>query len=93
MVILTRARQKTTTFKLYAPEARRVTVAGSFNGWNADALSAKKDSRGTWSLKINLKPGRYEYRFVVDGSWVNDPNCTACVPNEFGSCNCTIDIK
>jgi 1,4-alpha-glucan branching enzyme len=91
MAIMTRA--KPTEFRLYAPAARRVSLAGSFNNWNTKALSAEKDPRGNWVVKANLKPGRYEYKFIVDGSWLNDPNCNSRVPNAFGSQNSLIEVK
>jgi len=84
---------KAAEFKLFAPQAKKVTLAGSFNNWNISALKAKKDAKGTWSAKLSLKPGKYEYKFLVDGNWVNDPKCNSCVPNSFGSQNCTIEIK
>ena len=84
---------KPTEFKLYAPQAKRVNLAGSFNNWNTKALSAKKDSRGNWAVKVNLRPGRYEYKFFVDGSWFNDPRCTSYIPNAFGSQNCVVEVK
>jgi len=80
-------------FKLYAPEAKKVSIAGTFNNWDTKKHTAKKDTKGNWSVKLNLKPGRHEYKFVVDGNWVNDPSCTNCVPNGMGGCNCTVDIK
>lgn len=82
-----------TEFKFYAPQARRVSLAGSFNNWDTRALSAKRDSKGNWMVKVNLKPGKHEYKFFVDGSWLNDPRCSACVTNAFGSQNCTIEVK
>ncbi len=84
---------KPTEFKFYAPGAKRVSLAGTFNNWDTKALSAKKDSRGNWVAKISLKPGRYEYKFVVDGSWINDPSCHKCVPNSLGSQNCLVEVK
>lgn len=86
-------RAKPVEFKFYAPAAKRVNLAGSFNEWNAKAMAAKKDSKGSWSVKLNLKPGKYEYKFVVDGSWLNDPRCSSCVTNSFGTQNCLIDVK
>jgi 1,4-alpha-glucan branching enzyme len=91
MAIMTRA--KPTEFKLYAPQARQVSLAGSFNSWNTNTLSAKKDSRGNWAVKVNLRPGRYEYKFLVDGSWLNDPHCRSYIPNAFGSQNSLIEVK
>jgi len=87
------SRARPTEFKLYAPQAKKVSIAGSFNNWKAPGLAAKKDSRGNWVAKTSLKTGRHEYKFVVDGNWLNDPKCTACVPNGFGSQNCVIEIK
>lgn len=84
---------KTTEFKFFAPQAKKVNLVGNFNNWNSNALAAKKDSKGNWAVKVNLKPGRYEYKFFVDGSWLNDPRCNSCVVNSFGTKNCTIEIK
>ena len=80
-------------FKLYAPSARKVSLAGSFNNWDTKKLSAKKDLRGNWAIKVGLKPGRYEYKFFVDGSWLNDPSCKSFVYNNFGTQNCIVEIK
>ena len=84
---------KTVEFKLYAPKAKKVSLAGTFNNWDIKKLSAKSDSKGNWMIKTNLKSGRHEYKFFVDGAWVNDPRCASCVPNAFGTHNCVVDIK
>lgn len=86
-------KSKATEFRLFAPQAKKVVLAGSFNKWDTKKLTAKKDVRGHWVVKADLKPGRYEYKFFVDGNWVNDPSCGACVPNAFGSQNCTVEVK
>ena len=75
-------------FEFLAPQAQEVQLAGDFNNWDASASLMKKDKKGIWTATISLKPGRYEYRFLVDGNWENDPSCSNCVPNEFGSENC-----
>ena len=62
------------TFTLHAPKANEVFLVGDFNNWKAaeeNRLSRKND--GLWSTKIHLEPGRYHYKFVVDGNWVEDP--------------------
>jgi len=82
---------KATEFKLFAPQAKKVYLSGSFNNWTN--LAAKKDSKGNWSVKMNLKPGRYEYKFIVDGSWINDPKNSQLIWNGMGSQNSLIDIK
>jgi 1,4-alpha-glucan branching enzyme len=87
------AAAKPTEFKLYAPVAKKVSLAGSFNKWDSKALSAKKDSQGNWTVKVSLKPGKYEYKFFVDGSWTNDPRCNSYVTNSFGTQNCVLEVK
>jgi 1,4-alpha-glucan branching enzyme len=84
---------KPTEFKFYAPQAKKVILSGSFNKWDTKKLLAKKDTKGNWMVKTNLKPGKYEYKFLVDGSWANDPNCTSCVINSFGTHNCVVEVK
>lgn len=88
-----RVAAKTTEFKLYAPQAKKVSVAGGFNKWDTKADQAKKDAKGNWAVKVSLKPGSYEYKFFVDGNWMNDPRATAFVGNSFGSQNCVIVVK
>jgi 1,4-alpha-glucan branching enzyme len=75
-------------FEFPASEAQEVYLAGDFNSWDVNANPMKKDKKGLWKATLSLKPGRYEYRFLVDGNWENDPSCAGCVPNEFGSQNC-----
>jgi len=79
---------KKVQFEFLAPEALKVYLAADFNNWDTSANPMKKDKKGLWKITITLKPGRYEYRFLVDGKWENDPSCAGCVPNEFGSMNC-----
>ncbi|MBI5145481.1 MAG: glycoside hydrolase family 13 [Candidatus Omnitrophica bacterium] len=84
---------KPTEFRIHAPKARRVTLAGSFNNWNTRSLSARRDPQGNWIAKASLKPGKYEYKFFVDGNWVNDPNSHWAVTNNFGTQNNVVEIK
>ena len=79
---------KKVQFEFLAPEAKEIYLAGDFNNWDTNANPMKKDKKGTWETTLSLKPGRYEYRFLVDDNWENDPSCSCCVPNEFGSKNC-----
>lgn len=63
------------SFTFYAPEARSVTIAGTFNAWDThrNRLS-RPDNNGVWRIIIPLSEGRYEYLFIVDGKkWHTDP--------------------
>jgi 1,4-alpha-glucan branching enzyme len=84
---------KKVSFSLSAPEASRVFLAGDFNGWDPTANPLKKDRRGVWKVSLNLLPGTYQYRFFVDGDWQNDPVCTDCLQNPFGSWNCVKRVE
>jgi 1,4-alpha-glucan branching enzyme len=78
---------KNVGFTLFAPEAQAASLLGDFNGWDVNSLPMKKDKKGAWKLSVSLSPGRYEYRFFVDGTWQNDPNAQDKVSNPFGSHN------
>jgi len=75
-------------FEYSAPEAKEVSLVGNFNLWNSRANPMKRDKKGIWKVTLPLEPGRYEYRFIADGNWENDPSCSCCVANEFGGENC-----
>ena len=87
-----KSRNKRASFKIMAPEAQSVLLAGDFNSWDPQAHPMKKSSDGLWKININLSPGRYEYRFLVDGEWCNDPQCESYAPNPFGEDNCVITL-
>lgn len=76
------------TFSLVAPDAQSVLVAGDFTGWDRVPVSLKKQKAGVWKKVVSLEPGQYEYRYLVDGQWQDDPNCATRVANPFGSDNC-----
>lgn len=80
-------------FGFYAPLSEDVQLAGTFNDWNPSRTPLKKDRKGNWKVEFELPPGRYEYRFWVDGSWQNDQQPVECVPNVFGSWNCVIEVQ
>ena len=84
--------KKKTTFKLHAPEAAQVFVAGCFNGWNPNADLLTMGSDGTWTCTLALDPGEHEYRFVVDGVWCDDPLAEMRRPNDMGCENCLIVV-
>jgi 1,4-alpha-glucan branching enzyme len=77
-----------TEFSLSAPQAKSVFVAGNFNQWNLSAHPLKRDKKGVWKISLTLGPGQYEYRFLVDGEWQNDPGCYSLIENPFGTLNC-----
>jgi 1,4-alpha-glucan branching enzyme len=62
-------------FKYRNSDAKKVYLVGDFNDWSpiSDAMT-DENGDGNWTLFYPLKPGRYAYKFVVDGrSWIADP--------------------
>lgn len=51
--------------------ARRVNLSGSFVNWEPDALLMTKTDSG-WIALIKLGPGKYWYKFIIDGDWTID---------------------
>jgi 1,4-alpha-glucan branching enzyme len=80
--------QKKVKFEFSAPEAKEVSLVGSFNQWKPNTNPMKKDKKGMWKATLSLETGTYEYRFIADGNWKNDPSCTSFIANEFGGENC-----
>jgi glycosidase len=82
------------TFKFKPPyPAHKVTLAGTFNGWDKWATPMKKDSLGIWRVTLILEEGIYQYKFVVDGtSWFPDPHSDDYAPDGFGGKNSVIYV-
>jgi 1,4-alpha-glucan branching enzyme len=77
--------QKKQTFRLSAPQARSVLLVGNFTQWQQHGIRMEKDREGVWIASVELPPGKHTYRYIVDGDWRDDPECSARVPNPFGS--------
>jgi len=73
-------------FRLEAPDAARVQLAGDFNGWVVDGNDMSPVGR-VWKKVVKLAPGRYQYRYVVDGVWQSDPLNPTVEPAPYGGYN------
>ena len=80
-------------FSYYDPSAFSVALAGNFNNWDAKANAMTKDEDDTWRVVVDLQPGRYEYKFVINGSdWMADPDNPKVV-GDYGNSEIEIDEK
>ena len=84
--------KKRVTLKFADHDAKEVLVAGSFNSWDPSSRPLKKDAKGVWKTSMMLQKGVYEYRFVIDGQWVEDPTACEQRPNEFGGHNSVLVV-
>src|SRR2546428_13009266 len=64
--------------------ARIVRIAGTFNDWNPERTPMLTTAPGQWIKDLSLRPGIYEYQYVVDGKWINDPQAVKSTPNPYG---------
>jgi 1,4-alpha-glucan branching enzyme len=78
---------KSQTFSLTTPGAMSVMLVGDFTHWQEKPISMVKQQGDVWNAMVNLPPGTHHYRFLVDGQWRDDPECTLRVPNPFGGEN------
>lgn len=86
-------REQEVEFELDAPMAGEVCLAGEFNEWSPTADPMEKGADGIWRITLSLKPGRYEYKFVVDGDYIEDPNNPDTVPDPFSGQNSVLTVE
>ena len=78
-------------FRIAVPDARTVSLAGTFTGWKP-AVALQRNAQGEWTALVPLQPGVHDYAFVVDGDrWVADPNAPQ-VDDSFGGTNSRISL-
>lgn len=75
-------------FSIDMPHAQTVAVTGEFTNWSKEGVPLRKDPGDSlWKTVLDIRPGEYEYRFIVDGVWMRDPNNRDFIRNEFGQEN------
>ena len=82
------------TFELDGIEANNAVVVGSFNNWDAKATPMKKFKNGKFKATVDLeKDNSYEFKYIVDGVYMNDDQADELNWNEFaGSDNSVINL-
>jgi len=80
-------------FATFAPGAQQVHVAGDFNNWSPEATPMTQNGReGGFLATLPLPPGRYRYRYIIDGRWVNDPNNQYVESNPYGELDSIVEV-
>ncbi len=88
------SRSRVRDFVINSSSARQVYLVGDFNNWRLDESSKLWDQgKGAWQKRLILEPGRYRYKFVVDGKWMADPSNNLAEPNPFGGIDSVIEIE
>jgi predicted esterase len=80
-------------FSYYSPGAKEIFLAGDFNGWKGRETPLIKGKDDVWRTVLRLGPNRsYDYKYIVNGNWVNDPNNRDLNPDIAGGANSVIFI-
>jgi 1,4-alpha-glucan branching enzyme len=87
-----KTKRKKVTFSVDLSGAKEVILMGDFNHWNSKKHLMKKDGNGVWNKAVILPPGNYEYKFLVDGQWKEDPQNDQTCLNCFGSYNNILNL-
>ncbi|WP_179020252.1 hypothetical protein [Winogradskyella forsetii] len=73
-------------------DAKKVILSGTFNRWDETGFIMKPTDDG-WTVTLQLKPDIYEYKFIIDGKWMEDPQNPSKIGNEYSSYNSVIDVQ
>ena len=76
----------------YKGQAERVYIAGEFNNWKEDELPLKKEKEQDFSIELDLVPGLYPYKFIIDGEWTLDPKAQV-IPAPNGQKNSLLYVE
>lgn len=92
--MISRSKSILIKFALHSPNAQYVYVVGDFNNWTlGDNSRLEQGNNGGWQKSLTLKPGKYRYKFVVDGRWIHDPDNPHLEENMFGSFDSILNLK
>lgn len=82
------------TFSVVAKEATSASVIGDFNNWNVTEGTLSKLKNGTFKATFDLNTdASYEFKYLVDGVFVNEPEADSLQWNEFaGSENSVLSL-
>lgn len=80
-------KRRKVTFSFESVDAKEVILMGDFNNWNAKKHPMKSNGNGMWNKSLMIPPGRYEYKFLVDRQWKEDPQNEQTCLNCFGTYN------
>jgi len=79
-------------FALLAEPGNQIYLTGSFNKWSPDSVKMEDIGDGRYQQSLQLPKGRHEYKFVVNNTWMADPDCHNWQPNKHGSLNSVLNV-
>jgi len=85
-------KRRRVTFSFESSGAEEVILMGDFNHWNEKKHPMKSNGNGMWKKSVMILPGRYEYKFLVDRKWKEDPQNDQTCLNGFGTYNNVLNL-
>jgi 1,4-alpha-glucan branching enzyme len=83
---------KKVPLRVRAEGAKEVVLTGDFTQWAKDKVRLTPSAGGEWTTQLELAPGEYQYRLIVDGEWRDHAEAAQRVPNTFGTQNCVLVV-
>lgn len=72
-------------FRLFARDAARAEILGSFTGWRDRPIPMRRQQDGWFVVRCEIEQGDYEFQYLIDGSiWQADYGASGVRLNEFG---------
>jgi len=87
------AELKEVVFEYVNDAAGQVYLAGTFNDWSPDGLALERGEDGIFRTTVELAPGQYEYKLVVDGTWMEDPANPESIDDPYGGKNSVLTVE
>lgn len=80
-------------FTYYQKGLQSIALVGEFNDWDDDSTTMTEVSPGVWTVSLRLRPGVYEYQFILNGRQrVTDPTMPQ-TSSDFGSPNSVVTVS
>jgi hypothetical protein len=80
-------------FTYYQKGIQSISLVGEFNDWDDDSTKLVEVSPGVWTVSLALRPGVYEYQFILNGTQrVTDPTMPQ-TSSDFGSPNSVVTVS
>ncbi len=80
-------------FTFYRTGVKSLALVGEFNSWDETATPMTEVSKGVWTVSLALRPGVYEYQFIVDGTKRETDPSMPKVASDFGSPNSVVTVS
>jgi len=75
-----------------AEGASEVSITGDFTEWSEEGIALRRSGNGEFRTVLQLEPGEYQYRLLIDGEWKDDPRAPRRVANPSGTENCILEV-